>query len=167
MENFSKNSPGFTLIEAVSYLGLLSLILVLILPAFFNFFIAAEREMSSLSESEDTSFASRKIIGLISSAAEIGWPPASESDVKLKVRPLNEPQERVIIGLLGEAVFVKRENGSGEMKFLNSGRAKISDLMFVHNPEDEFSRASVSFSFSINSRQISTTTVEIARISAN
>ena len=161
-------TKGFTLIETVMYLALLSVVMAITLPAFYFLTNSVEHDKFELIRSEETSFVLAKVSQLIAAAASIEEPRPNEmgDTLKIKVSSNPWPESNVTIGLENDALFVEREgvggNGGGR-ETLNTSRVTISNLKFTNILPGEHARPSIGFSFTVDSHFVATTTIEISR----
>ncbi len=154
------NTKGFTLIETLTYLALLSAVFVITLPAFYLFTAAIEKEKISIIESEESNFISAKISRIISDTTSIFEPLPGESGPTLRAKTYNDPSSEITIGLDRDRVFIKR--GNSPKIYLNSLLVPVSSVSFAYIEESENTPASIGFSFIINLRKLATTTLPIA-----
>lgn len=153
---------GFTLIEMVMYMGIFSLILIIVLPSFYFVSASVDREKTLMLESEEMNFILAKVDRLISDSAEIIEPLPNQTRDILKLNLARLPSEQVTIGLEENSIYIQRGLG-GTREKINSDRVKISNLNFEHVPENQYRRSAVSFSFQINSHSVPTSTLQISR----
>lgn len=151
---------GFTIIETVMYIGILSMIFAILLPIFYLATTSSIENQLSLTEIEEESFVRTKINHFISSAQSIETPTAGQLSNFLKLTLIDSHGTKIEVRENGNFILLKQ--GSGEEEKINSGRVKVSDLRFIHNPSTHSSPDSVSYGFIINSYQVPTSTTEIS-----
>lgn len=151
---------GFTIIEVVTYLGILSAILTVILPTFYFVSKAIKDNQSLAIRSEEINFISAKINNLISSATSIQEPFVDEGGKILKIIIDGSVHSVIEITESADSIFIKRNRGVPEK--INSGRVLISDLVFFRNSANSFFPNSISYSFKVDSYSVPTTTIEIS-----
>lgn len=151
---------GFTIIETVTYLGILSLVFAVVLPTFYFVITGVGENQINTVRSEEMNFILAKINQLLSSAISIENPNENEEGKVLKIILSDSAHLWVEIKESTSSIFIKRNDGGSEK--INSGRVIISDLVFFHNPASEFSYDSVSYAFTIDSISVPTTTIEIS-----
>ena len=137
-EKFTEND-GFTLIEALMYLALLTLLIGGAGAASYSMIESAGRNQMKAMLQEEGDFLVAKINWALSSVASVEIPAVGLSGTSLSVTKLDGAIGTVLITLAGSDMTLKR--GSNAPQVLNNTNVSVNNLYVTHlygggtNPE--------------------------------
>ncbi len=158
-----KSNPraGLTLIETLTYIALLSFLLVAALPLLIHLNVShAKQEMVAFSQSEAV-FIDQKIRRLLRVSTVLSPEPGYFSS-ELILENTDESEFRLMVQNL--VLYLENEGSDGQETVLwTSPTTKISNLIFYRsnatNSDNEIGANMLSFDFSVNGQTFGTTSV--------
>ena len=128
---------GFTLIEALIYMGLLTILLGGFLSSAYALFETNDRNQASAILIEETNFIVEKIDRLLDETKSVVTPVADASDTTLAVEAYD-----------GSVRNAALQDGNIVLDAhpLNNSNSEISDLVFIHHVLPEYVEASFTVS---------------------
>lgn len=125
-----KYKNGFTLVEMIIYIGLLSLIIASVSGVTFQIIEASNQVNNKILIEEEANFLLRKIEWALWGASEINSPPPGDSGTTLSIDKYGFLENPIVFSLNSENLEIQR--GSGTSTILNSEPIKVESINFEH-----------------------------------
>ncbi|MDD4988823.1 MAG: prepilin-type N-terminal cleavage/methylation domain-containing protein [Candidatus Pacebacteria bacterium] len=127
-----RKNNGFTLIETIVYIALLSLLLGGVLTVSYDLIESSSKQSQSIAVDEELNFLSRKIDWILIGVSNINTPSTSLASSTLSVRKYNSSQNPLTLHLQDGLLVFSR----GNMKPvpLNDELVKIDSISFSYIP---------------------------------
>ncbi len=128
----NQKTKGFTLIETVIYIALFTIIMSLILTAFFQIFGSYNQNKGRIEIEGEANFIMQKIIWAMSGAQTINSPALNATSSTLSINKFNYASNPIVFSLSSSTAMLSR-GGSMALPISNN-IVKISKLEFEHLP---------------------------------
>jgi type II secretory pathway pseudopilin PulG len=124
--NFSKKNSGFTLIEAIVYVAVSSILLLVITRLGFDFFSSKQKILAQEEILENANVIINKMTQSVRDAQGIILPQTISQELSLQMKETSVNPTRFYA--TGESFYIAQGIGSGIK--LNSGNVGVSSLQF-------------------------------------
>ncbi|HEY9586208.1 MAG TPA: prepilin-type N-terminal cleavage/methylation domain-containing protein [Candidatus Paceibacterota bacterium] len=142
-----RKSDGFTLIEIVIYTGLFSLVMALVLTAFFQIYGSQSQNQERIEVDSEANFIMQKIFWALSGAQTINQPALSATSSVLSVNKYNFAGNPLVFDLMDGKIRLSRASAAAAP--FSNDFVKISKLEFKHNPSQDNVPESVNIILSV------------------
>jgi prepilin-type N-terminal cleavage/methylation domain-containing protein len=141
-----RNNRGFSLIEMLIYIALMTIIVGGAIVASYPLFTGADRSFTNVATDIEAGFLARKITWAIAAGDSVSVPAAGASGSSLTVAASTG---NVSFSVSGDNVSISR--GAGAVPLLSS-RTAVTNLSFAHTAAAGTVPAAIEFSFDLNGR---------------
>ena len=128
----NQKTKGFTLIETVIYIALFTIIMSLILTAFFQIFGSYNQNKGRIEIEGEANFIMQKIIWAMSGAQTINSPALNATSSTLSINKFNYASNPIVFSLRSSTAMLSR--GCSMALPISNNIVKISKLEFEHLP---------------------------------
>lgn len=148
----SRKADGFTLVEAIIYAALISIVIGLILLVAFQVVEGSGRLNAKIFLEEEASFLLRKIEWAVAGASQINSPNSGQSSNttfsvdKFEVPPTENP---IVFNIDSGDLTIER--GAGAPTILNSSAITIDNATFTHIAATGTAPAGIKIELTVNS----------------
>ena len=152
---------GFTLIETIIYVALISIMMALSLSTVYQILESQGRSRAKIEIEEEINFIMRKIEWSLTGIEQINQPVSNATSTTLSVNKINFSNNPLVFTITSGDVFLSQ--GSGGPIPLNSSRVNFNSLIFEHIPVSGGSPAAIKIDFSINDQASIETTIYLRK----
>lgn len=124
---------GFTLVETVIYIGLLSVIISFVLVVFYQIVGSGNQNRDRIEIDAEANFLMQKMIWALVDAQAINQPTVNTTSSVLSVNKYNYSQNSIVFDLSQNNLRISK--ASSTPVILNNGRVSLSRLIFEHDPQ--------------------------------
>ncbi len=125
-----KSNDGFTLLETLIYIGLVSVITSSFIAASYQIIDSRGRVQSQLELTENKKFLVEKLKWVLASNQSINLPSLGSSDANLSVNKLNYGNNPLVVNLASNQIWLTL--GSGQPVPITNSQVVVTDLVFTH-----------------------------------
>jgi len=149
-----KSDAGFTLLETVIYIALLSIIISAVLGSVYQIIEGSDKINSKINTEAEAHFLLRKIEWALTGISAVNLPVLASTGTTLSVNKVDFSGNPLIFDFNSGNVRLSR--GGAAPIILNSGNVTIGDVQFHHVASSGFSPEAVGVSFKVNGNPYST-----------
>lgn len=125
-----KPNSGFTLLETLIYIGLVSVITSFFIAASYQIIDSRGRVQNQLELTENKKFLVEKLRWVLASNESINSPGLGNSGVNLSVNKLNYGNNPLVVDLVSNQIRLTR--GGGQPVLITNSQVVVTDLTFIH-----------------------------------
>ncbi len=151
----ARSTTGFTLIETIIYMALISIIIAGALITVYQVLESSNALYNKIITEQEANFLLRKFAWVTSGVSTINLPPAGATSSVLSVNKTNFSENPLILDLNANNVRLKR--GSKEPAILNTQNVKIKNLIFQHLASVGDAPEAIKINLTIDTQSFSTT----------
>jgi type II secretory pathway pseudopilin PulG len=151
--NFSKKISGFTLIEAIVYVAVSSILLLVITRLGFDFFSSKQKILAQEEILENANVIISKMTQSVRDAQNIILPQTVSQELSLQMKETSVNPTRFYVA--GDSFYIAQGIGSGIK--LNSGNVGVSSLQFEKIINDNGTSIKIDLTFFSLRNNIETT----------
>lgn len=142
-------SEGFTLIEALLYIAMMSIMIGGSVVGAYNLLEGSRRLNTHIATEEEAHFLLRKIAWTITNTSAVNTPAPGESGPTLSVERIDD-EAPLTVSLVSSTVYLAE--GNGDPLPLNNESVAVSQLTFEHIPAVGGRPAAVKATITVNNR---------------
>ncbi len=147
-----KAGNGFTLLETIIYVALLSVMTSFVMVVFYQLIGGSDQHRNRVEVDQEANFMMQKIVWALVGAQAINQPTGGATSTSLSINRFNYGQNPVVFDIGASNLRISK--ASGTPVILGSSRVFLDQLLFEHLPETQGAPEGVKVTIKLSSSNI-------------